>query len=73
MVLKGENASTLNEPCSIASWTATNPTWTGPRFNTNLRDDWPTSNRLHYGTDNSITIGWLPHAFNLLLQSLGAV
>jgi len=73
MVLEGEKASTLKEPCSITAWTTTNPAWTCPGLNTKVRDEWPASNRLRYGNDNSITIASLPHAFNLLPQSLDVV
>jgi hypothetical protein len=73
IVLEGEEASTLKEPCPVTAWITTNPAWTGPGLNTDVRDEWPASNRLHYGSDISITIASLPHAFNLLLQSLDAV
>jgi len=72
MVLEGENAGTLKEPCPITAWSTTNPARTGPGLNTNVHDGWPASNRLHCGTANSITIAWLPHAFNLLQLSLDA-
>lgn len=73
MELEGENASALKEPCPITAWNTKNPAWTGPGLNTNVRDEWPASNRLHYGNDSSITITSLPQAFNVLLQSLDAV
>jgi hypothetical protein len=72
MVLEGENAGTLKEPCPFTAWSTINPALNGPGLNTKVRDEWPASNRLHCGTDNSITIASLPHAFNLLLQSLDA-
>lgn len=72
MVMEGENASTLKKPCPITAWSTTNSTWTGPGLNTNVRDEWPATNCLYCGPDISIMIVSLPHAFNLLLQSLDA-
>ena len=73
MVLEGEIANTPKEHCSITDLTTTNPAWTGPRVNPNVRHEGPASNRLNHGTANLTKIASLPHALNLLLQSPDAV
>jgi hypothetical protein len=50
MKLTGENRSTRGETCPSATLSTTNPTWTDPGSNPDLRGGRPAANRLSHGT-----------------------
>jgi hypothetical protein len=50
MKLTGENRRTRGKTCPIATLSATNPTWTDPGSNPNLRGGRPAANRVSHGT-----------------------
>jgi hypothetical protein len=50
MKLTGENRSTRGETCPSATLATTNPTWTDPGSNPDLRGERPATNRLSHGT-----------------------
>ena len=50
MKLTGENRNTRGKTCPIATLPTTNPTWTDPGLNPDLRGEMPVTNRLSHGT-----------------------
>jgi hypothetical protein len=50
MKLTGENRSTPGQTCPSATLSTTNPTWTDPGSNPDLRGERPATNRLSHGT-----------------------
>jgi hypothetical protein len=50
MKLTGENRSTRRKTCPSATLSTTNPTWTDPGSNPDLRGERPATNRLSHGT-----------------------
>jgi hypothetical protein len=50
MKLTEENRSTRRKTCPSATLSTTNPTWTDPGSNPDLRSDRPATNRLSHGT-----------------------
>jgi hypothetical protein len=50
MKMTGENRSTRGKPCPSATMSTTNPTWTDPGSNPDLRGGRPATNRLSHGT-----------------------
>jgi hypothetical protein len=50
MKLTGENRSTGGKTCPIATLSTTNPTWTDPGSNPDLRNERTATNRLSHGT-----------------------
>jgi hypothetical protein len=57
MILAGENRSTWGKTCPSATLSTTNPTWTHPGSNRDLRGERPATNRLSHGTANCISEG----------------
>jgi hypothetical protein len=52
MKLTGENRSTRGKICPSATLSTTNPTWTDPGSNPDLRGGMPATNRLGHDTTN---------------------
>ena len=50
MKLTGENRSTRGKTCPSATLSTTNPTWTDPGLNPDLRGERPATNRQSHGT-----------------------
>jgi hypothetical protein len=50
MKLTWKNRSTWGKTFPSATLSTTNPTWTDPRSNTDLRDEGPLTKRLSHGT-----------------------
>jgi hypothetical protein len=50
MKLTVENRRTRGKPCPSATLSTTNPTWTDPESNPDLRGGRPEANRLSHGT-----------------------
>jgi hypothetical protein len=50
MKLTGKNPSTRGKTCPSAKLSTTNPTWTDPGSNPDLRGERPATNRLSHGT-----------------------
>jgi hypothetical protein len=48
--LTEEKRTTWGKPCPSATLSTTNPTWTGPESNPDLRGEKPANNRLSHGT-----------------------